>query len=65
MHYQHDLCKNEPKIEVFEHFFEFGWLDWPDIADSHRQSRYSDTNTGQGAGNSHLCISSMIKGKNT
>ena len=61
MHYQHDFCKNEPKIEVFEHFFEFGWLDWPDIADSHRQSRYSATNTVQGAGNCHdLCIISII-----
>ena len=47
--------------EVFEHFFEFGWLDWPDIADSHRQSRYSATNTVQGAGNCHdLCIISII-----
>ena len=47
--------------EVFEHFFEFGWLDWPDIADSHRQSRYSDTNTVQDAGNCHdLCIISII-----
>ena len=41
------------KNAVFEHFFEFGWLDCPDIADSHRQSRYSATNTVQGAGDSH------------
>ena len=47
--------------EVFGHFFEFGLLDWPDIADSHRQSRYSDTNTVQDAGNCHdLCIISII-----
>ena len=37
--------------EVIEHFIEFCWLDWPDIADSHRQSRYSATNTVQGTGN--------------
>ena len=54
------------KNEVLGHFFEFGWLDWPDIADSHRQSRFSDINIVQGAGNCHdLCIISIITWKSS
>ena len=56
------MSQNEGFQRFF--FFEFGWLDWPDIADSHRQSRYPASNNVQGAGNCHdLCIISIIKKK--
>ena len=40
MHIEHNYAKRksqkEPKKQVFDHFIEFDWFDWSDIAYSDR-----------------------------